>query len=351
MDGHQVAHHAGPLLLGYMLNWGLYGVLNVQVYLYWTAFPNDDLLTQTLVYGLYLLETAQTISLTHGASQPFVLGFAADPASLTKVRNLWLDTYVLDALVALVFQVYFANRIHTLLPRSKIIPGTIVLLSLTQFASGIAAAITLKTMKSFAPDLSTPWSPIPAYIWNASNTTADILIAVTMVYALSQLDTTFRRARNLVRQLSRLAMETGSLIAIMSLLQPSLFLLFPKEIYAVVPALVTAKLYSNSLLATLNARISINGARGTTPTGRRTSVNVAANLEQNNQGAPIPLSVAQSDSDIFSSWVPSTFPSRLDDTSYGLTDTVDSKIGSRVATEPQIVTSGTESRGKYQVTR
>ncbi|KAK7028002.1 hypothetical protein VNI00_015089 [Paramarasmius palmivorus] len=75
-------------LLGYMLNWGLYGVLTVQIYLYWIAFQTDRRIHQTLVYGLYILETAQTISLTYDGFQQFVFGFS-DPASVNNSQNLF----------------------------------------------------------------------------------------------------------------------------------------------------------------------------------------------------------------------------------------------------------------------
>uniref|UniRef100_A0A0W0G0L4 DUF6534 domain-containing protein n=1 Tax=Moniliophthora roreri TaxID=221103 RepID=A0A0W0G0L4_MONRR len=329
---------AAPLLLGYMLNWGLYGVLSVQVYLYWTAFPNDQLLTQILVYGLYILETAQTVSLTHNSFQTFVFGFE-DPASLTKIHNLWIDTYFFDTLVALIFQVYFANRIHNLLSRAKILPGIILLLALAQFCGGVGTSIILKKVGSF--DTSGQLvTPVPGILWIGCGTLADVLIAVTMVYALSRYDTTFKRTKSLVKRLSQLALETGSLIAAMILVQPILFFSCPGKTYHMAPALVIAKLYSNSLLVIFNSRIQIIGARGT-----RTTINVTPTPHQN-QETPIPLSDLRTDSSGTSSWVPSSFPSTLDDNSYGLTNTLDSKMDtSRIASEPQI--AGLDSRDEY----
>ncbi|EEB96778.1 hypothetical protein MPER_04030 [Moniliophthora perniciosa FA553] len=113
-------------LMVYLLNWGLYGALCVQVYDYLGTFPHDTLTVQALVYGLYLLETAQTISLTHDAFRHFVYGFG-DRVSLNKIYDIWLNSYVFDAAIALVFQVYFANRIRNLLTRCKMISAIIVL--------------------------------------------------------------------------------------------------------------------------------------------------------------------------------------------------------------------------------
>ncbi|EEB90984.1 hypothetical protein MPER_10735, partial [Moniliophthora perniciosa FA553] len=328
-----------------MLNWGLYGVLSVQVYLYWTAFPHDGPIAQTLVYGLYLLETAQTVSLTHNAFQSFVFGFE-DFVTLTKIHNLWLDTYILDGLVAFVFKVYFANRIRNLLPRSYILlllPGIIVLLSLAQFAGGIGAAIVIKNYGVFSAYVerattSKATSPVPGFLWIGCGALADILITVTMVYALSRYDTTFKQTRGLVRRLSRLAIETGALIAAMSLVQPTLFFVFPGHTYHVAPAIVIAKLYSNSLLMTFNSRIQIHGARG----AKSNTPNPNQNAHPNQ---PIPIAGLTSGSSGTSSWVPSTFPSRLDwdMDSNGLMITLGSKADTNpVAGEPQIASFGSE---------
>ncbi|ESK85589.1 hypothetical protein Moror_10003 [Moniliophthora roreri MCA 2997] len=346
MSSNQPALLAAPLLLGYMLNWGLYGVLSVQVYLYWTAFPHDGLVAQTLVYGLYLLETAQTVSLTHNAFQGFVFGFE-NFVALTKMHNLWLDTYVLDGLVAFVFQIYFANRIRNLLPRSYIlVPGIIALLSLAQLAGSIGAAVIIKHYAIFSAYAEVTASPVPGYLWIVCGTLADILITVTMVYALSRYDTTFKQTRGLVRRLSRLAIETGGLIAAMSLVQPVLSSVFPDQTYHIAPAIVIAKLYSNSLLATLNSRIKIHGARGTT-----NNANVTPGQNPNGN-QPIPIAGLTSDSSGTSSWVPSTFPSRLDwdMDSNGLMNTLDSKADTNgIAGEPQIASLGSESKGEYHL--
>ncbi|ESK87196.1 hypothetical protein Moror_5867 [Moniliophthora roreri MCA 2997] len=305
MDNSESTHLAAPLLLGYLLNWGLYGVLTVQVCLYWAAFPNDSLYAQTLVYGVYLLETAQTISVTRNAFQSLVFGFE-DFVSLTKLYNLWLDTYAFDGLVALIFQVYFANRLHVLLSGARILPGIIVLLALTQFAGGIGSAITIGSDGVFPAYTgrvsSTAAETIPGYLWTGCGMLADVLIAVTMVYALSRYDTTFRKAQGLVKRLSQLMIEIGGLTAAMSLVQPLLFLIYPDKTYHITPALVIAKLYSNSLLATFNSRIHILGARGTAKKGYP-----APNPDQN----PI-QSIQLTGSQGNSTWVPTTFLSRLD---------------------------------------
>ncbi|EEB94006.1 hypothetical protein MPER_07263, partial [Moniliophthora perniciosa FA553] len=233
------------------------------------SIPNDSLYAQILVYCVYLLETAQTISLTYNAFQSLVFGFE-DFVSLTKIYGLWLDTYAFDGLVALIFQVYFANKIRILLSNARIIPGIIVLLALAQFAGSIGSAITFESAGVFPAYVevgasSSATDTIPGYLWTGCGMLADVLIAVTMVYALSQYDTTFRKTQGLVKRLSQLMMEIGGL-----------------------------------------SRIHILGARGTTKKNHLTP-----NPNQN----PIPtiqLTGPPGNSSETSAWIPTTFPSRLD---------------------------------------
>jgi hypothetical protein len=117
--------------------------------LYWIAFQDDRRIHQVVVYGLCVLETAQSISLTYDGFQQFVFGFG-DPKSVHDSRDLWMSACIFDGfgecdsecfgygprlmagLVALVFQLFFANRIRMLLPKglkSTVITTSIVLVS------------------------------------------------------------------------------------------------------------------------------------------------------------------------------------------------------------------------------
>uniref|UniRef100_A0A0W0FG84 DUF6534 domain-containing protein n=1 Tax=Moniliophthora roreri TaxID=221103 RepID=A0A0W0FG84_MONRR len=290
-----LSHQAGPLLLGYLFNWGLHGVLTVQVYVYWTAFPTDTLRAKALVYGLYILETAQTVLLAHDAFQNFVFGFM-DPFSVDRVHSLWLDAYVFDGLAALLVQIYFSHRIHVLLSRNKLIPGIIVLLSIIQFIGSIGVGVIFKNVQFFSriPEISRSqkYTNLTGFSWIIGAAIADILIAVTMVYALSRYDTSFRETRNFLKRLNRLTMETGSLTAVTAVIQPFLFFGYPDRNYWVMPALFIAKLYSNSLLVIFNSRVRIHGARGPVDTrtsggGWRTTISITPIPDQ---GQVIPLS-------------------------------------------------------------
>ncbi|KAF9254145.1 hypothetical protein L218DRAFT_806836, partial [Marasmius fiardii PR-910] len=100
-------------LIGYFLNWGLFGVLCVQVFLYYLAFPNDKKSMKLLVYFLLALDVIQTVIITNDAFQKYGIEFS-NPAGLAKMRNAWLSIPTISAINGTAVQLFFAYRIATL---------------------------------------------------------------------------------------------------------------------------------------------------------------------------------------------------------------------------------------------
>ncbi|KAG7097842.1 hypothetical protein E1B28_005157 [Marasmius oreades] len=246
---------AGPFLLGYLLNYGLYGVLTVQVYVYYTAFPNDRTAVKAIVFGVFLLETIQLVMITYDAFQNFVYGFGR-PGAFNELNLLSFDVCIIGGAVAFLVQTFFAYRIF-LLSKSKLLTGVIVLISLMQLGGAIATAAldeTVSVLTKFRGNF------ISACFWLAGSAVCDIVIAVSMTYVLSRYDVSFGDTRNLVRRVIRLTMETGSLTATIATLDLILFL-SSNSLYHVTPALTLAKLYSNSMMVIFNSRVEIAGGR------------------------------------------------------------------------------------------
>ena len=89
---------------------------------------------------------------------------------------------------------------------------------------------------------------------------ADSDSLMTVVFQLTRYDTSFRKTADLVNKLIRLTVETGALTATIAVVDLILFLAVPNTDYHITPALILAKLYSNSLLVVLNSRIRISYA-------------------------------------------------------------------------------------------
>ncbi|KAI3596438.1 hypothetical protein WG66_003237 [Moniliophthora roreri] len=106
-----------------------------------------------------------------------------DRTSVDRVYNLWIDAYIFDGLAAMLIQFYFAYRIHILLFRTKLIPGIVLSLSVAQFAGAVSTGSIIKGFTFFSNSQDS--NHVPGFVWIVASTIADVLISVTMIYAVS----------------------------------------------------------------------------------------------------------------------------------------------------------------------
>ncbi|KAK0483076.1 hypothetical protein EDD18DRAFT_1084315 [Armillaria luteobubalina] len=247
-------------ILACLLNWGLFGTLSVQLYLYYLAFPKDKKFVKCLVYGIYIVELVQTILVAHSAFAIFGYGFG-DMEVLIKMHFDWLVIPIMTAIVTLVGQCFYAYRIF-ILSRSRIIPAFVICVALTSFVAAVIAGVCVFQAENLAKIKDLRVS-ISMGISCGSYVLCDVVIAICMTYYLMQSKTRFRRTQILVTKLIRLIIETGSLTAAVALVISILFFAFPHEAFYVTPALTISKLYSNAIYVILNSRIRIMGGRET----------------------------------------------------------------------------------------
>ncbi|KAK0498701.1 hypothetical protein EDD18DRAFT_47035 [Armillaria luteobubalina] len=258
--GHPVAELSGPFIVGALLNWGLFGTLSVQLYLYYLAFPNDRRITKYLVYGIYVIESGQTILVAHDTFAAFGYGFG-DIGALTGTNFNWLTGPIMGAVAACIGQIFYAYRIF-IVSKSRFILMFLICISLTSSSAGIITGIY-----SFHAGnviiLDDRRMYIAIGIWCGASALCDILIAIFMTYYLMHNTTNFRRTRILVTKIIRLTIETGSMTAVVALLTLILFIGFPHHIFFITPGVLVPKLYANAVYMVLNSRFHILGGRDT----------------------------------------------------------------------------------------
>ncbi|SJL07003.1 uncharacterized protein ARMOST_10345 [Armillaria ostoyae] len=258
--GYPIAELSGPIIVACLLNWGLFGTLSMQLYLYYLAFPNDRRLLKYLVYGIYTLEFVQTMIVAYDTFTVFGYGFG-DIEVLTRMNHSWLTVPIMSAVAAGIGQVFYAYRIF-ILSKSRIIPIFVICISLT---SSVAAVITgvYAFQAGNVIKLNNRKTSIALGIWCGASALCDILIAICMTcYASSfSILVVFIDADPIF--LIRLTIETGSVTAVVALLNVILFLVFRHQTFYMTPALLMPKLYTNTVFMVLNSRIRIIGGRDT----------------------------------------------------------------------------------------
>ncbi|PBK66293.1 hypothetical protein ARMSODRAFT_960237 [Armillaria solidipes] len=258
--GYPIAELSGPYVVGALLNWGLFGTLSVQLYLYYLAFPNDRRFTKYLVYGIYVIEFTQTILVTYDAFSTFGYGFG-DMDALTRMNYNWLAVPVMSAVAAGVGQVFYAYRI-SVVSKSRIIPIFIICISLT---SSVAAMMTgiYAFQAGNLTKMNNRKTTIAIGIWCGASALCDIIIAICMTHYLIMRTTNFHHTQMLVTKIIRLTIETGSVTAVVALLNFVLFIVFPHQTSYITPGLLVPKLYANAVYMVLNSRFQIIGGRDT----------------------------------------------------------------------------------------
>ncbi|KAH7870154.1 uncharacterized protein C8R40DRAFT_1018187, partial [Lentinula edodes] len=225
----------GPMLIGVFLNMILYGML-----FYFRTYPLDTIWVRLFVAYLFILETANTAIDMAMMYQPLIAEYGVPHyRSFPRV------------LISTPIQIYFAWRIRKI-TQTYWIPGVVVMLALASSAGGFITGVKIAKLKLFADKPELHWS---ALLWFLTACVADLLITGTLVWNLAQRKTGFAITDSVVDKIIRMTVQTGMItnkISSISFAQ-SLTLLDRNFLWD----LTLAKLYTNCLMSTLNARAGL----------------------------------------------------------------------------------------------
>ncbi|KAK0444986.1 uncharacterized protein EV420DRAFT_1277169 [Desarmillaria tabescens] len=249
-------------LIGTFLNLALYGVLCDQVYIYYISFPKDRLVTKSIVYVLWLVETVQTVINISDIFDIFCYDFG-NLSELDDVHLTWFNVPILSGFVGCVCQLFYAWRMYKFSKKTRWISLTLSMIAFIQFAGAIGCGITAESHDHYS-DLQTDLTiKVATMIWLGGSVLCDAAIAICMTYLLSQAHTGLKSTRVLISRLIRLTIETGTATATLAVIDIALFLAYPNNNYHTVPAICLVKVYSNTILAVCNSRMTtrIRGGR------------------------------------------------------------------------------------------
>ncbi|KAJ7716836.1 hypothetical protein B0H16DRAFT_1898185 [Mycena metata] len=252
----------GPTLLGILFNWGLMGVLAVQLCSLTTMpycqripdlFPpnlfyensRDRPAIKALVSALAVLDIVQTVMVTADAFHWFVYGFG-NPIQLDEpFFNPW-DVPVLDSVISLIVQAFYCWRIYFL--RKGVVIPVLILIPNSLRGSGV------RNYQIGHLSFSREYI-VAETIWLAGGAVADLAIAGVLSWILLSARNSSRPQYNsMLSRLIRLIVETNALTAGVAVVAIALFWGFPGSALVSVPIAIIGKLYTNCLLALFNNR-------------------------------------------------------------------------------------------------
>ncbi|KAJ6594862.1 hypothetical protein B0H19DRAFT_1247495 [Mycena capillaripes] len=264
LPSFDIAIITGPMLLGHLFNYALLGCVAIQVYVYALAFPHDKIVIKALVYSVFFVDLLQTGFATHYAWYVLAGGWG-NPLALFSTPWTLATLAPLTALVSFLVQSFYLWRIWVigrgqkryipilaiigLAAAASCIAGWYAGIRLPMGGSGPLAQFNLKrSIKTFDLD--------PAVTtWLAGAMACDVMITITLVVQLAvHRNEALVATRRIVHRAMRMAIETGAITSVAVTIELALILNASTTSWYFMLGLLITKIYSNSLLASLNAR-------------------------------------------------------------------------------------------------
>ncbi|KAF7364186.1 hypothetical protein MSAN_01077900 [Mycena sanguinolenta] len=247
----------GALCISYVLAWGLFGAVCMQCFTYFQRFPRDSLWVKSLVTALLVLDAVQLV-LIGQATYYWLITHHDDPAILEADAPLTIYAAILVT-VNTPLSWFLARRLYIRNEQPQYsVDGTYcstytsmqVLLSTVYISMELVTQVHVWQLKKL-----TLLYQVQTYtsVGLAFAATTDLLIAISLVVYLRRSRTGIKSTDSTLNSLVLYAMNTGLLTA---------FLVMPNNLIHLGFNFIAGKLYTNSLLATLNFRNTVRTKNG-----------------------------------------------------------------------------------------
>ncbi|PPR01802.1 hypothetical protein CVT24_001698 [Panaeolus cyanescens] len=242
----------GALTIGVLFSSVLFGVVIVQMYLYFTTFPRDHRLLKGLVTSVMIMETAHLANMIH-VLYTFNIMEYGDPAELGGPAPLSLFiAMILSVIIGTAVQTFFAYRI-------KLVSGkwgiTIVCWLMTVVRMGTCLALIVRgfqlpNLYEFAHEDDTKSLATSMLSISAG---CDIVITGTLCFYLrSQRSDAMKRTARTIDSIIAWSIPTGLANGVAEVTLAICFVCMPTNFIWLGVFTIVARVYSNSLLASLN---------------------------------------------------------------------------------------------------
>ncbi|KAJ7144448.1 hypothetical protein C8R44DRAFT_144535 [Mycena epipterygia] len=240
----------GVMLIAVVLSAVLYGAGFVQFWMYIRKYHSTDPSTiKYLVIAVLICDTCQQGLITHLIYRTLVSSIA-DPSILKSAVSTGVYQLYFGGAVATMVQQFFCWRIYKV-GKSVILPGAV------SFVSWTALVLLYFTAAKYgsASLLANPSLQVLAIVTNSLSAGVDVTISVTLVYLLQSSKTGFTKATtDLINRLIIFTFTTGLPTTVFALLSAICIGAFPKTQLYLFFYMIVGRLYTNSLLVTLNSR-------------------------------------------------------------------------------------------------
>ncbi|KAJ7609129.1 hypothetical protein FB45DRAFT_375565 [Roridomyces roridus] len=245
----------GALQIGVLISYTLFGLSTNQTYLYFGRFPNDSKKMKLLVAFVWLCELGHVVCIGHSLYSMTITDYA-HPERLVNGPPVSLGaSTLLNAVIELCVQGFFSHRIYRLSKRLFIpcLTWTLSLLFLVGTTLGFIVGVCENTLMM----TETKWTWLFYSIWGVGAVN-DLIISATLVFWLySKRDESHQRTTALLDTVITWTIETGVVTSAAILNSVCFVTMRNNNLIWIAWYVVTARLYSNSFLSSLNSRVTL----------------------------------------------------------------------------------------------
>ncbi|KAF7337127.1 hypothetical protein MVEN_02150500 [Mycena venus] len=245
----------GAIQIGILASYVLFGVTTAQAYVYYSRFPDDSFKLKALIAIVWICELALTLCLGHTLYTYTISDYAQPERLLSRVPPSLGVAAFFDGFVALCVQGFFSYRLYAF-TKTLYIPAVVSVLTFLQLLGTTVIFVMALRMTSM-PLFVVQWRWLLTSTW-AVTSVNDWVITLSLVAALiSQRDYAQKRTVTMVNKLVLWTIETGMLTSLMSIVMMACFLSMKDNFIWIGLFTVQQRLFSNSLLASLNSRSTL----------------------------------------------------------------------------------------------
>ncbi|PBK71173.1 hypothetical protein ARMSODRAFT_954941 [Armillaria solidipes] len=241
----------GAYLIGVIASACLFGVTCTQTWYYFTRY-SDSMTLKAWVGAIWILEVLHVAFPAH-AIYYYVIIHYGDPAALAEATWTASLSLGVTGLTGVLVYLFYARRVYYLSNHNVPLVVVIIFLSVCRLGTSIgltANSIHLKYFVQFERHSVT--SLVRASL--AIHVVTDFLVAGSLCYYLHSSRTGVKRTNTMINRLMVYAIHNGLITAVADILVMAFNIAYPGNLVYLAIYQIIANLYSNSLLATLNAR-------------------------------------------------------------------------------------------------
>ncbi|KAH8804266.1 hypothetical protein DL96DRAFT_637435 [Flagelloscypha sp. PMI_526] len=246
----------GAAFIGVVVAAVLHGVSCVQAWYYFTHQRDPSYLV-ALVVAVMVFDTVHQALISHTVYTYLVTNYG-NPAILTQLTWSLLTEVIFNGLTAFLVQTFLTLRVWKLSNHNYLVTAVIYSLVLAEF--GTVTAFAIKALANFTTFAQLATLQSLSVTVNALAAMGDVMIAMTLCTLLHRSRTGFHRSDTIINKLILFAVNTGVLTSLCAIASLISILLAPNTFIYITFFFIIGRLYSNSLLATLNARKMIRSA-------------------------------------------------------------------------------------------